>query len=272
MKFYKTYQECKIANPNSEVIQRNGDAMFLPVDNSELITMLSGGIHCKPSEYLISVKDFFDKGHVFLVGDYFLNQHGQVIEVGKRYEDGIVIMPDEANYRIPGSDEHCYILRASAMEIPTQSPEEREALDMIDTTSKQVDSLAKGGPAEWDGKGLPPVGVECEKIFDGISQIVTPLYYDDHKSGMVMFYYRDSGNSVGSDYDWCLVENCIFRKLESPEQKAERERLEAAFEVYLAFWSASKSTIITMNMSEFKDCSDLNYWLAVVDKTGYRKQ
>ncbi len=107
----------------------------------------------------------------------------------------------------------------------TETPEEKEVLDMTDTTSKQVEGLAKGDVVEWDGECLPPVGVECEKIFDGKSQIVTPLYYDDHKSGMVMFYYRNSGKSVDSDYDWCLVENCVFRKPESPKQKAERERL-----------------------------------------------
>lgn len=40
-------------------------------------------------------------------------------------------------------------LAEKGKEVPTETPEEKEALDTI----KQV---------EWDGEGLPPVGVECE--------------------------------------------------------------------------------------------------------------
>lgn len=106
-------------------------------------------------------------------------------------------------------------------------------IDAQEITLDQLDDwLGLESKAEWNGEGLPPVGVECEKVFDGKSQIVTPLYYDDHKSGMVMFYYRESGKSVSSDYDWCLVENCTFRKPETPEQKAKRELCEAIQEAY----------------------------------------
>ncbi|QYW02842.1 hypothetical protein [Vibrio phage BUCT006] len=151
--------------------------------------------------------------------------------------------------------------------LQTESPEEREALDMIDTTSKQVESLANGDVVEWDGEGLPPVGVECEKVFDGRSQIVTPLYYDDHKSGMVMFYYRDSGKHVALDYDWCLVENCTFRKPESPEQKAERERLEGGYRLYCEFCELKNQQPKKLeNFKTVNNGADANAWSEIANR------
>lgn len=224
MKVYNSYQEAKIANQEKDIFSLQGK---YTCGGDESLHPDSQGCHwnpCKPSEHLISVKEFFDKGHSFLIGDCFINQHGEVIEVGKRYEGEIVIMPDEANYRIPGSDEHCYILRACAMEIPTQTHEEKEALDMIDTTSKRVESLAKGDVVEWDGEDLPPVGVECEILFKeyphkGFGLFNVLAYH----GGAIWVQYTGPLENNGK----CYTAECStleFRKPESQEQKAKRER------------------------------------------------
>lgn len=130
--------------------------------------------------------------------------------------------------------------------IPTESPEEKEALDMIDTTSKQVESLANdselpnsskydrtvGGPVklsppEWNGDGLPYAGVECEfkKYYQDKSEFVKCFIVGEtkDKEWLVVHDYADDqlhfANKRTSSFE--------FRPIESPEQKAERERLEA---------------------------------------------
>ena len=66
----------------------------------------------------------------------------------------------------------------------------------------------------------------------------------------------------------------LLSKPETPQQREERERLEAAYDLYLAFWSASKSSIILESFKEFSwgGNSDLKHFLAIVDKTNYRKE
>lgn len=138
----------------------------------------------------------------------------------------------------------------------TETPQEKEALNAI----AQVDS------EEWKD-GLPPVG----------SVVLGSFHYDKDtaKEWRIDFITESVGVytviETGEQYTFA-TRDVVFHKKETQQQREYRERLEAAFEIYLAFWSASKSTVITMNISEFKECDDLHYWLAVVDKTGYRKE
>lgn len=136
---YKTYQECKIANPECDVAVVTGCDEFTPPPGEFIAVLRSDGFFdgyafadkskpgspnisdgyykiCNPSDHCMAVKEFLDAGYRFEVGDYFINNHGEVVEIGKKYDGGIVIMPSEANLRIPGTDEHCYILRAAALE------------------------------------------------------------------------------------------------------------------------------------------------------------
>lgn len=122
---------------------------------------------------------------------------------------------------------------------------------------------------EWDGEGLPPIGVECEftpdntwwgfnyiESFAGIvlhyegEQFVFMLKHEKYKlkSRMIIVSRTDKGE---------------FSKPETPEQKAERERLEAIHEM----------------VDDFND-SDTDYNLrgkvakvcAALYDAGYRKQ
>ncbi|MEL7307085.1 MAG: hypothetical protein AAGK05_03895 [Pseudomonadota bacterium] len=111
--------------------------------------------------------------------------------------------------------------------IKTESQEEREALDMIDTTSKQVESLAKGDAVEWDGEGMPPVGAKCEILFKEYQHKGFGLFNVlAYHSGAIWVQYIGPLENNGK----CYTAECStleFRKPESPEQKAERERDEA---------------------------------------------
>lgn len=55
--------------------------------------------------------------------------------------------------------------------------------------------------------------------------------------------------------------------VETPKQKEERERLEAAYDLYCTCGIQHE----TVGFKEWSDCySDV--WLSIVDKTGYRKE
>ena len=124
---------------------------------------------------------------------------------------------------------------------------------------------------EWDGEGLPPVGVECEMIFDGKGKLITPLYFTDFVDGMVLFYHSSNSMPHCDDtYDWCLVENCIFRKPETEEQRKEREELEAAYDLYCEFRSKNNLTVCSIDNLDREP--GFEFVMFLVRKTGYRKR
>ncbi|QGF20996.1 hypothetical protein PP409_gp05 [Vibrio phage Seahorse] len=137
--------------------------------------------------------------------------------------------------------------------LQTELPQDREALDMIDTTSKQVENLANNSESpnssEWKngdecvirGESLIYIGESVEADIHCVQEPGTCLYRNAHIS--------------------------VIKKPESPEEKVERERLEAAYDLYCECGVQYE----TLQFDTFKEeCGDV--WLAIVDKTGYRKE
>lgn len=141
------------------------------------------------------------------------------------------------------------------------------AIDNIDTTPIQVESLAGG--AEWNGEGLPPVGVECEILFEDYPNkgfgLFNVLAY--HGGAIWVQYIGPLGNNGK-----CYTAECStleFRKPETEAERNERERIEAAYDLYL---TRHISMPAPYHYDEFlKAENTLNGFLAIVDKTGYRK-
>lgn len=100
--------------------------------------------------------------------------------------------------------------------LQTESPEEREALDMIDTTLEQVNSLAKDDVVEWKA------GDEC--IYNGELYVYQCVASWDSEACILSGKSRNSRSLTDAWID-------EISKPESPEQKAERERLEAVKEM-----------------------------------------
>ena len=107
--------------------------------------------------------------------------------------------------------------------------------------------------AEWNGEGLPPVGVEC--WFNWINQspeVCTPTYF---------------GNGVGCYIDkrgneYTMALNTVsFSRIETKQQREERERLEAIDEM---------SKIVEMKNGSAGNAYK-KYCTALYD-AGYRKQ
>lgn len=146
--------------------------------------------------------------------------------------------------------------------IPTETTEEKEALDAIERV-------------EWDGEGLPPVGVECEFKYKHSSQA--------HWNLCKVFAYSDEMGMVAAIWHWVDdkwkhatidVSGYEFRAIETPEQRKEREELEAAYDLYYYAKKESVYSCVIVGFKEFVGdfpANEREEYLSIVRKTGYRK-
>lgn len=210
MKTYNTYQEAKIANPDYAIY---GNSIPVFGVKREMEFMDHSFYYCEPCEYCITVKKFLDYGLFFDVGDMWIDYDGEVMTVSSKNVDA-VNLPHHM-------DDKRYVLKSINLkvEIPTEAQEEREVLDIIDTAPKQVESLANNSEfpngSEWKN------GDECIYMTHNvIHQFIGPC---PKREGYG--YIQAPGFEVN------FVELSKLSKPESPEQKAERERLEAIKEM-----------------------------------------
>ncbi|QIQ61292.1 hypothetical protein V039C_0014 [Vibrio phage V039C] len=131
MRIYNSYQEAKIENPDFAIFNYQGK-FGTDKDIIDYFDVNSTAMkECLPADFCITLGELRSLHGGEVGGDVIL---------GYRTGRVRVISKEEAIDR--EFDAENFVLRSSVMEIPTQSPEEREALDMIDTTSNQVESLA----------------------------------------------------------------------------------------------------------------------------------
>lgn len=116
---------------------------------------------------------------------------------------------------------------------------------------------------EWVN-GLPTVGVECELSNCGNSWAKAEVLFMGTGLCVVNQGYGDQHYHLNS---------VKFRKPETPEQKLERERLEAAYDLYCEWMldgNIQSDEVRTIEeFVSYKNC--LADWLRIVDKTNYRK-
>lgn len=144
---------------------------------------------------------------------------------------------------------------------------ENYGIDAKEITLDQLDEwLGLESKVEWDGNGLPPVGVECEVYGAlGESSAWNKCKVFAIELGVVFI-------SNGRSWTSRPANEFKFRKPETPEQKAERERLEAAYDLYCC--AQQNKTLELDSFDVFIRDMDMRAqaWLAIVDKTNYRKQ
>jgi hypothetical protein len=114
MTIYKTYQEAKIANPDSEIfVSMCGE--FATSDHVGYVSMCGTGEGwnpCDHADYCMSVYDFLKSGNLFVDGDVYLSKNGDgVIEVGCTYSCDAIFVNN-----IVESDKNLFVLRAKALE------------------------------------------------------------------------------------------------------------------------------------------------------------
>lgn len=106
---YNSYEAAKIANPTAIIYKASsGSYATNEVFNPELCTV----IECNPADHCMTVEKFLADGHKFVEGDVCLRHDGDVITVTESVQDWN--MKDDL-------DDKRYILRAAALEKPTES-------------------------------------------------------------------------------------------------------------------------------------------------------
>ncbi len=129
MTTYNTYQEAKIANPESEiyVLSRKTALMvgkFQAINDAPTSHFASGWTKCDPSKYCMTVEKFESDGHKLVSGDLYLNLDGIVIT----YKSGIHNSADET-----GRNKNRHILRAAALETKEPKRTKVEYVKVTDT-------------------------------------------------------------------------------------------------------------------------------------------
>ncbi|CAH9016968.1 putative coil containing protein [Vibrio phage 217E38-1] len=155
------------------------------------------------------------------------------------------------------------VQRLYALGIPTETPEEKEVMDGIESA----------GWIEWNGEGLPPVGVECEAVFidhehKGYGEFLILGY---HSNYVWMEYIGKLRNK--SKHYTAKINMVKFRKPETPQQREDRERLEAAYDLYCHI--AKMNNRVPYSFEQFSNDSTTYYrkeYLEIVCKTNYRKE
>ena len=119
------------------------------------------------------------------------------------------------------------------------------------------------GTPKWNGEGLPPVGCMVETE-NGECKVVST---SEEEGGIVTYSWNDGANIA------CAWNNKSWiNPIETPQQRKERERLEAAYDLYCTGNKAvgNKTQSFDFWSIAGAESKNLNFWLAIVDKTGYR--
>ncbi|AUR87914.1 hypothetical protein NVP1105O_71 [Vibrio phage 1.105.O._10N.286.49.B4] len=240
MTTYNTYQEAKIANNPSAIYK---------LDNGEFVTggwieYRNYGKHtfelCDPADYCMSMLMFYEIGLELIDGDMYQNERGIVCTVGdlgfeEQYCNNLEGHADPSKV---------YILKSLALkDIPTETPEEKEVLDGIDSA----------GEVEWKSGDIA--------ILYG-DQVLVIAYHPNHPVVVV----------ETNDNEYLNVGISDLSKPETPQQRKDRERLEAAYDLFVC--AADDGVAVNPNLKDWKSKypSVVKMWLRVVDKTNYRKE
>lgn len=161
---YKTYQEAKIENPESEIYHfkhKNIDAksFFFTVDDEKDFVAINGTIFkCKPSVFCMTLADFFDAGHKLVKGDTYEDSFGFARTVGLHMD------PSTANHRLI-SDDRRYILRAKALEDKMSEEIKMDMLKYIGLTdfSKEIEGCRKNALSAMEKRAIKDVAKRLER-------------------------------------------------------------------------------------------------------------
>lgn len=217
MKVYSTYQEAKIANPNSDIYYTGGigftAASLIGTVGSEL---------CDPADYCISLEGFLRDAMKLSIGDFVLSRLGVVIEMDHW---GL----SHWNNPIGHASKH-YILRAKALEeikIGLTGGDDRNELKpscrIESYVPQKVESLAGG--IQWkNGDDCVWCGVDA--VFIGHSK--------SHKSRCAIEYLRNNRSII----DTVFISDLRTR---SSQQREERDSFDKEL---------SKNRIVNQSNSE----------------------
>ena len=110
----------------------------------------------------------------------------------------------------------------------TRAEDHHEAFVTRAQWQAAVDALKAGragsGGIEWNGEGLPPVGIDCERAFSHSTWKETHICGHSTDGAYAAFY--DGDGLMGWN------DHCKFRPARTPEQIAKQERSKACDKMY----------------------------------------
>jgi hypothetical protein len=116
-------------------------------------------------------------------------------------------------------------------------------------------------PNQWNGEGLPPVGMVCERMWMSGPASYTPVRVIAHDSGQAIYRFiedrRKGEVQADSQGEGDSSGNPIFRPIRTPEQIAAEER--------------DKGIEVIRELLSNVACDDFHAAVAIYD-AGYRKQ
>ncbi|AUR94088.1 hypothetical protein NVP1191O_29 [Vibrio phage 1.191.O._10N.286.52.B4] len=258
MKTYNTYQEAKINNPEGGIAVNASGDIFTSTDDLKLSDAFAFDV-CNPADHCMTVERFLADGHKFTEGDLILGTNNNLVTVGLEYTIGIANMESMRDFER-------YTLRAAALE-------DQMNIDKVETQPEHQEEVsAFSGEVEWKS------GDECVVINDNDRYFV----YDEHKKhlgsvGIIRSLFKTKNGTemaaVQAENGDCICWRVVMlSKPETPQQREDRERLEAAYELYCHKHKAVYPNLKMRTKHEFDNDSQIrDGYLAIVDKTNYRK-
>jgi len=267
-KTFDTYKEAVFANGGAKGVYTTGSNWGGLPEHRGLFRIgrppVSGDrawVECNPADHLESLASFLASGKRLIRGDLFLGFSGEIVKVNT---------PGNANVR-DERDCNRFILQATADNVET--PEEREEFDRLArehdneanqaremvfiTTPQYINFSSSEKPNRSDWKNGDALSYWCLVRKDWFDGVYVALDNGFH-------VVRDLAND-----EYKGVTTKRMRKPETPAEREERERLEAAYDLCITLYPNNH-----LSFDDFKGAGEhiIHPWLTIVDKTGYRKE
>lgn len=274
----------------------NGDALFVNGVNSGKHYFNIGD-----AEYILKHPSHY---YDYVIADLAWRKNTGVQPVGDDCwvevvsDDGIEVtkMAKNVPWKFTTENSVCGVAKwkPSLKHLEQQMNDNQETKTALEMSERDIENYAddcdverelkEGDEVVWGGKGIPPVGCECDILDVNDKSLVIgfgSIYHVDEEKVLIISESISGYPDDSLITDFCDGKNLYamyiyegdvrFKKKETPEQKAAREREEAAIELHdLAQDAYFDGRDGTASWDKAPDRVKKMYY-AIVDKTGYRK-
>lgn len=205
------------------------------------------------------VKPFFIRITDDMTPQMVQDAFDKCVDAGATFHSSKMRKIEGKNYPYRYSHCNCGVFGVDCENLVSIKESEHYFTKAKEITLDQLDEWL-GLDEEWNGEGLPPVGAECEILFKeypqkGFGLFIVLAYH----GGAIWVQYVGPLENNGK----CYTAECStleFRKPETPEQKAEREKKEEAEEMIqclLDNYTECEDSAIDYVIDYLKECETL---------------
>lgn len=240
MTTYNTYQEAKIENPECEIYWYLDGGLNDSFTTLELRDFDTKNNKCNPADCCMTVEKFLADGYRFVEGDFIIQHDGMVVRVC-----------DDPDWNMKERRDNIrYILLAAALEnIPTETPEEKEALDGVESA----------GEVEWKSGDECVISQKSKSkwLVVGVSPLAKTSTVCVSNTGELKSFHTDQ-----------------LKKPETPQQRKDRERLENGKAIYDLMCSIELNHDIAGTPNTWGELRDewQSVYIKLAEEVGHRKE